>query len=180
MMNLSGIEESLYQLLNPVALSMGYEIVRIKFAGSGRKVLEISIDKLDQSGITIRDCKDATSQFSALLDVEDLISDKYFLEVSSAGVERPLNNPSDFARFKGRKAQIKLHNAYEGAKNLQVDIIGAEDDKILVRLSNNSEAQFPFHELKGAKLLFTAEMFRANLAKGNNKKDPQDNKLLEQ
>ncbi|MDX1917460.1 MAG: ribosome maturation factor RimP [Rickettsiaceae bacterium] len=182
LMNLSTIEQEIYNLLSPSALAMGYEIVRLKFSGSTRKVLEVSIDKLDLSGVTIKDCRDATTQFSALLDVEDIIKDKYFLEISSAGLERPLNNLNDFQRFIGQKAQVKLNHAHEGSRNFQIEILEVLDNKILVRLTNNKELTLEFSEIKSAKLIFTEEMFRESLAKSNLKniqQEEKDNELSE-
>ena len=57
---------------------------------SHQLLVEIFIERLDGEKIEVGDCQLVSRNISAILDVEDIISGKYFLEVSSAGLERPL------------------------------------------------------------------------------------------
>lgn len=165
MMILSSIEKRILEVLEPISKALGIEIVKIKFSGSNRKVLDIAIDKIDGNSVTIKDCREASNNFSAILDVEDIINDKYYLEVGSAGVERPLIKIEDFSRFKGREVVIKLHKPYGESKKFQCKIIGVKDEKVELSLKNNEIVEFEYSNIKGANLVFTDEMFRQSLAK---------------
>ncbi len=175
MINLPGTETTIHNALLPLANSLGFEIVKITFSGSVRKVLEISIDRLDHQSVTIKDCKDVSMHFATLLDVEDIISDKYYLEVSSAGIERPLVKLEDYERFKNRIAKVKLCNPYEGSRNFQAEITGVENSKVMLKLPNSAVVAFEFQEIKHAKLIFSESMFRESLSKSDKNKKPQLN-----
>ena len=69
--------------------------------------------------------------------MEDIIDGKYNLEVSSAGIERPLVKLQDFDRFKDYVAEIKLHNALNGAKKYECTIIGTECDAVKVKIGKD-------------------------------------------
>jgi ribosome maturation factor RimP len=164
-MKLSSTEQKIYDVLEPVAKGLGYEIVKISLVGSNRKVLDIAIDRLDGQGVTIANCRNASNNFSAILDVEEIIPDRYYLEVGSAGVERPLVRIEDFSRFAGKKITLKLHNLFNDSKKMQCDLLGLEDNKIKIKLKNGDIALFDYDEIKGANLVFTDEMFRESLKK---------------
>ena len=79
--------EGLVELLEPTVEGMGYELVGVEFDGHQR-VLRVYIDRPE--GITVDDCSAVSYQLSGLLDVEDPITGRYQLEVSSPGMDRPL------------------------------------------------------------------------------------------
>lgn len=95
------------QIVTPVALAAGLEIVEIELKGSGRhQMLLIVIDK--PGGITHTDCEIITREAGELIDAVDPISGPYQLEVSSPGVERPLKKWQDWERFVGQKVRVTL------------------------------------------------------------------------
>ncbi len=95
------------QIVTPVALAAGLEIVEIELKGSGRhQMLLIVIDK--PGGITHADCEIITREAGELIDAVDPISGPYQLEVSSPGVERPLKKWQDWERFVGQKVRVVL------------------------------------------------------------------------
>ena len=163
-MALSIIEQKIWNILEPVAETLGYEIVKISMHGSNRKILDIAIDKKDGTSVTIRDCKTASNNFSAILDVEEIIPDKYYLEVGSSGVERPLVKLQDFDRFAGRLIFLKTHHAIMESKKFQGEILGRKDEIIDIKLSSGEVLVFEYSNIKAANLVFTDEMFRKSLA----------------
>jgi ribosome maturation factor RimP len=96
------MEEKIRPLIESVIDDLGLDLVKVSFQGGSRKVLEILIDRKDGNKVQVKDCREVSKNVSAILDVEDIIKDKYFLEVASAGVERPLVKLQDFERFLGR------------------------------------------------------------------------------
>lgn len=81
------------------------ELVEIRFlVERGRRILRLYIDK--PGGVTVQDCSAVSKEVSHLLDVHDLIPQRYTLEVSSPGLDRPLREPSDFRRNLGRLVQV--------------------------------------------------------------------------
>ncbi len=153
------IEQQIIDAVQDNLKDIGFDLVKVTLKGSTHKVLEILIDRLDGEKVNIIDCRNSSRIISALLDVEDIISDKYFLEVSSAGIERPLIKFEDYTRFLGREATIKLKELLNGQTRYQGKIVKAEDNKI--HLNNHGEdIVFSFDMIKKASLVLTDEMFR--------------------
>ncbi|MGB2144913.1 MAG: ribosome maturation factor RimP, partial [Porticoccaceae bacterium] len=95
--------EVLKQLLEPVVDSLGCELWGIELQmGGNTKLLRIFIDR-DEDGVDINDCEKVSRQASAILDVEDVISGEYTLEVSSPGMDRPLYELDHYARYLGEQ-----------------------------------------------------------------------------
>ena len=65
-------------------------------------------DRADDAAFTLDDCEAVSHLLSAVLDVEDPISSAWTLEVSSAGIDRPLTRTKDFNRYAGFEAKIEL------------------------------------------------------------------------
>ncbi len=88
---------------------MGYELVDVERLAHGH--VRVTIDKAD--GIRIEDCERVSRQLSQVLLVEGLGYER--LEVSSAGVDRPLKRLADYIRFAGEPAVIKLRAPMPGS-----------------------------------------------------------------
>ena len=101
--------ESIRELLAPTVEHMGYEIYALQQVGSDGHTLRIAIDK--QSGfISIEDCERVTKVIGPLLDQADLIDERYTLEISSPGAERPLRNRPEYDRFIGQKVNVRYRS----------------------------------------------------------------------
>jgi len=96
----------IHDMLEPSAEALGVELVAVEMAGSESSILRVYIDKAD--GVDVTDCTKASRQFSALLDVEDPISNQYTLEVSSPGLDRPLVTLEHFKKVIGQKVKIRM------------------------------------------------------------------------
>ena len=90
----------LKRVLAAVVEAMGYELVGVEFhARSSGALLRVYID--GENGITLDDCQRVSHQLGGVLDVEDLIAERYTLEISSPGLDRPLFEPRHFIRHAG-------------------------------------------------------------------------------
>ena len=101
------IADKIATLITHVVSDMGYELIGVKYVFfSKNSILRIYIDK--EKGITLNDCEKVSRQLSAMFDVENPISGKYNLEVSSPGISRPLFSISHYHRFLGHDVKLKL------------------------------------------------------------------------
>lgn len=158
------MEQRISELIESTINDLGYELVKVTIHGSRTKVVEILIERQDSEKIQVGECQLVSKNISAILDVEDIISGKYFLEVSSAGVERPLVKPKDFERFSGRDVKIRLKVPFNGNLTYKGKLLGIEDDKVKLK-SKNVELTFDRDNIKKANLVLTEELFRALLNK---------------
>jgi ribosome maturation factor RimP len=136
--------ENLWNLVQPYVDDAGFDLVEVQ---SGREpsgwVVRLFIDsKVDsntgaavpegetgQSGVSHQDCERVSRDVSAALDVANLITSAYELEVSSPGLDRPLRRQQDFHRFAGREARIRLTEGVEGRRNFSGRLGGASESK---------------------------------------------------
>lgn len=160
------LEQQIFDTIIDPLKDMGFNIVRLRILDGGsdvsrNKVLEVLIERLDEAHVSIKDCKVASNNISAILDVEDIITSHYNLEVSSAGIERPLVKPEDFIKYKDYVAQIKLHKAVNDCKKYQSKILGFENDEVILEMPKaESPLRIDFANIKDAKLVLTEELFR--------------------
>lgn len=98
-------------MLETTLSGLGYELVDLEVANGGR-LMRVFIDKAE--GISIDDCTAVSNHLTRVFAVENVDYDR--LEVSSPGMDRPLNKEKDFARFSGHRARIKLRSPREGRK----------------------------------------------------------------
>jgi ribosome maturation factor RimP len=116
---------------DPLVTDMGMELVEVQYRREGHGwVLRFFIDK--EGGITIDDCAAVSRQISAYLEVEDLVSHAYHLEVSSPGLERPLKKRTDFTRYVDRLVRIKLRDPLGEQRVLIGTLLGLEGDAVLL------------------------------------------------
>jgi ribosome maturation factor RimP len=136
---------------------LGLDLVELRAGGSkSRPTLQVRIDRRDGGNVTVDDCAVASRAIEARLDAEHRIGDRYVLEVSSPGVERPLRKVSDWRRFVGRRASV-LSPALNGRE--EVEIVGLEggegDELVVVRTKRGTEQRIPLADVKEARLAFT-------------------------
>ena len=142
---------NLRAMLEPAVQGLGYELVDVEFAGSGRQaVLRVYIDSPD--GITVDDCATVSHQVSAILDVEDPIPDKYMLEVSSPGLDRPLVKLEDFQRFTGQTVKIRTSQPVLGRRNFTGLLVGLRGETVIVEMDKES-FDLPFGDIEKARLV---------------------------
>lgn len=156
--------EKLENIVTPVLESMGYDLVRLMIHREGsRKVLQVMIERKDEVAITVDDCEKVSRELSAILDVEDPIEGKYSLEISSAGLDRPLTKLVDFIRFNGFFAKIETDVPISGQKRFKGKITGiSEADEILLLPEGKKEdIALPFSAIAKAKLIVTDEMLKS-------------------
>lgn len=160
------MEQRVTSLIESTVTTLGFDVVKVIIHGTSTKIVEILIERIDGEKVQVNDCQVVSKNISAMLDVEDIISGKYFLEVSSAGVERPLVKITDFDKFAGREVKIRLKAAFNGNLTYKGQLLGVEGEKVKLK-SKNIEMFFDYSNIKNAKLVLTDDMFRALL----NKKD---------
>lgn len=145
------LEQKLQELLGDTVEAMGFELVGIECQRAGRFLtVRFYIDK--EGGVTIDDCSDVSRQVSAILDVEDPIADKYNLEVSSPGLDRPLFTLAHFERFIGRDVVIHLRIPMSDRRKWQGKLDSVVGDLITLTVDGTAQA-FAFGNIQKANLV---------------------------
>lgn len=148
----AGIVDQVRSIAERIAASEGLELVDAEWKGSSRGgTLRIFIDK--PAGITHADCEAVSHQLSAALDVEDLIPSTYRLEVSSPGLDRRLSKPSEFARFAGRKAKMRVREPIRGVRSVTARIEGASTGGVRMRTASGETLEIHYSDIEQARLV---------------------------
>ncbi len=131
--------------------SMDLELVEVQYRQEGHGwVLRLFID--GPEGIGVEQCASVSREMNVFLDVEDIISNAFHLEVSSPGLERPLRDIADFKRFAGKKARIKVRHPVDGQK-VFVGIIGdSGEDGFDLILEDAVSTYFHLDQIRKARL----------------------------
>lgn len=139
------------ELIEPVVSGLGYEFVGAEFGQTENgQTLRIYIDK--PQGIVIDDCAIVSRQLNAVMDVEDAISSKYLLEVSSPGIDRPLFTPEHFAKNVDGLVKLKLLSGVDGRRNFKGKLISANCDEAVVEV-DGLDYLIPLNDIAEAYLL---------------------------
>ena len=145
------LTDKLEALLAPVVERLGYELVDLEFTGAGKgSVLRVFIDSDD--GVTLDDCAKVSDQVSGVLDVEDPIPGEYNLEISSPGLDRPLNRVTHYTRYAGAEIKVKMVKGYPGRLRLKGVLEGIEDEQVLLAVDGEMH-RLPLDKIESARLV---------------------------
>ena len=123
------LEQKLQDLLQGSVEDLGCELWGIECQRVGRYLtVRLFIDK--EGCVTVEDCADVSRQVSAVLDVEDPIADKYNLEVSSPGLDRPLFTLAQYTRYVGQEIVVHLRIPVADRRKWQGELAKIENDMI--------------------------------------------------
>lgn len=159
--NHTGLEAKIAGTIAPSLLDMGYELVRVLVLGRERPTVQVMADRADGSQISVNDCERITHTVSALLDVEDPLPGAWTLEVSSAGIDRPLTRLKDWVRFAGHQARVEMLMPHEGRRRFTGIITGADEAAVRLRLEDGTDVALAMPDIRRAKLLLTDELIAA-------------------
>jgi ribosome maturation factor RimP len=144
---------------------MGFELVEAGWVGSpGRPILRVRMDLPDslpgERGVGVDQCAAVSRELEPWLDAHPGVPERYVLEVSSPGVERPLTRPRDWERFKGNLVMVKGRDFPAGKGNrLEGELLGLEENEggeaiVALLLENGDRVRIPLERIQKAHLIF--------------------------
>ena len=130
---MSKITDKVYSLAEPVVREESCSLWDVEYVReAGSWFLRLYIDK--EGGVGIDDCERISRRLDPILDEADPIPESYVFEVGSAGAERQLKRPSDFAQFMGAEVEVKLYKPLEGRKSFVGTLAGYENGDVTLLL----------------------------------------------
>lgn len=145
------LEQKLQEMLQGVVEDLGCELWGIECQRAGRfMTVRLFIDK--DGGVGVDDCADVSRQVSAILDVEDPIADKYNLEVSSPGLDRPLFTLEQFQRYVGEDIAVHLRIPVLDRRKWQGKLEKIEND-MLTLIVDGQEQVLIFGNIQKANVI---------------------------
>ena len=151
---MSKVTERVLALAEPVAAECGCEVWDVEYVReAGAWYLRLYIDK--PSGVSIDDCEAVSRALDPILDEADPIPTSYIFEVSSAGAERTLKRPADFARFAGEEVEVRHYQPVAGAKSHVGALVSRSDDGTVTIAVKGENMSFPAAQVAQVRLHMT-------------------------
>ncbi len=154
----TGLEARIADAVAPTLSDLGYELVRVAILGRDRPTVQVMADRAGGAAITVTDCETISRALGAVLDVADFFPTAWSLEVSSAGIDRPLTRRRDWNRFAGHRARAELDPPLDGRKRVTGTALGADATHARLRLDEGAELLLPLADIRRAKLILTDEL----------------------
>jgi ribosome maturation factor RimP len=168
-MSRNPLQEKLISIVEPVCQGSGYELVDLRFTlEQGGWILRVCVDlpidpsvdpsEVPADRVDLQDCENLSRELSAVLDVDDPITQAYSLEVSSPGIDRPLRTAAHFAYFKGSDTKIQLHHGIlvpggsTERKNFRGILQGATETTVSIEVDGQL-FELPIADVDHAKLV---------------------------
>lgn len=143
-------KENIAPIFEEVIKKHNYLLIDIIFRGSDKNVvIEMFVDHTD--GVTTEGCAEISRELSSILDVELGITEKYRLDVSSPGVDRPLKFIQQYPKHLGRKFEIS-YSDNEETKKFNGKLINIDGDDLYFE-SSKTQLKINFNSIKTAKVL---------------------------
>ncbi|MDI6808984.1 MAG: ribosome maturation factor RimP [Candidatus Eisenbacteria bacterium] len=147
------LKKRLRGMVGDVVSSEVMELVDLQYVNAGgRWTLRVFVDK--PGGVTVDDCANLSRRLSDVLDTEDAIPHRYYLEVSSPGVERAITGEKDFIRFAGKVASIKTFSPVCGQRRIVGLIEDCKEGMLTLRTKDGELLTLPLSGIERANLKF--------------------------
>lgn len=145
------LEDKIEAMIKPSIDALGFDLWGLEYLPAGNhSILRIYIDKPE--GITVDDCAEASYQISAVLEVEDPISNAYRLEVSSPGLDRQLFKPEQYREYQNEVLQIRTSEPVLGRRKFKGPITEVLDDGVVLDV-DGEEYEIPFDTIEKANVV---------------------------
>lgn len=150
------LEQRIANIISPILTELGIDLLWVEYKGD---VLGVFAENPATGKLNLAECTKISREISPLLEVEDPIQGAYRLEVSSAGIDRPLLKLEDFQRFHDLEAKVELDEDIEGQKKFRGFIRNVDGDAITLE-TEQGNVDFPYQSIYKAKLVMTDHLIK--------------------
>jgi ribosome maturation factor RimP len=145
------IENEIFDIAEKYVEEFGGYVLDVNLKGSrGSRIAVVIADT--ETGITLDELASVSKQTERDLDESELLTEKYTLEVTSPGMDRPMTDARDFRRRKGQKARVE-HTMLEPAEPVEGEIHSISEESVTIKSKEQGELVIPFDQIVRAKLL---------------------------
>jgi len=143
--------DEIWTICEPAIRELGLELAEVEYVRApGGAVLRLYIDR--EGGVTVADCAGVSREVGHLLDAEDVMEGRYFLEVSSPGVDRVLRKPEHFEKFRGREVRVRTKEPVGGKKKLAGRIASCSSEALCIQCETGEVIEVPLDQIERASL----------------------------
>ena len=132
---MKNIKGKVAEVATEICQDLGYELVDVEFK-KGAKHNLISIFIYKEDGIGLDDCESVSRKIDEILDKDEDLTDPYYLEVSSPGLDRPIKTKDDYRRNLGKEVEVKLYAPIDGKKQFEGFLTSYDDKNVLIKMED--------------------------------------------
>jgi ribosome maturation factor RimP len=145
------IQHRVCELASPIVANLGLDLVDVEFSRQGgSQLLRIFLDR--DGGVSLDELQEASRSLERSLEIEDILSGRYRLEVSSPGIDRPLKGRNDYFKRTGTRIQIKMFSPlHDGRRRLTGTIVDAREESLLLETDEGARLTIPYREISSAR-----------------------------
>ena len=132
---MKNIKGKVAEVATEICQDLGYELVDVEFK-KGAKHNLISIFIYKEDGIGLDDCESVSRKIDEILDKDEDLTDPYYLEVSSPGLDRPIKTKDDYRRNLGKEVEVKLYAPIDGKKQFEGFLTSYDDERVLIKMED--------------------------------------------
>jgi ribosome maturation factor RimP len=157
----------LTEVIEPEAVALGFELVRVKLSGSGdERTLQIMAEDPATGQLVVEQCMALSRRVSDKIDAieeagEELVEGAYNLEVSSPGIDRPLTRAKDYAAWAGHDVNVSLSESVGDHRKLRGELLGIDGDTVSIEDRKAGRVEVPLKNIQSAKLVLTDKLIAA-------------------
>ena len=141
------LESKIHELVEPIAEELGVEVLRVRIGGSGaNQLVQILVDR--RGGVDADALARISRGLALQMDVEDLISGKYRLELSSPGLEWPLETSADFERYEGDWIKVIFKEELDLGEPIEGDNLGPENEGFSIQEEGGEPRHIAMDDVK--------------------------------
>lgn len=165
--------------IRSIVEKLGYEFVGLEIKKeSGSLFFRVYIDSL--GGISVHDCEVVSGGINRALEEKgrDLLDGRYYLEVSSPGLERPLFGVDDFRRFTGKTVSLRFREPVDGRRRFTGIIDAVDEDGVMDIVSEDESLRVTEESILSAKLVYIPEKpLKPHISRRKKRKKKKDKPL---
>ncbi|WP_291328727.1 ribosome maturation factor RimP [Desulfovibrio sp. UCD-KL4C] len=151
-MEQGSLAKKISDFVKPAIGDMGLSLWGVEVTSANRPTVIIYIDS--ESGVSIDQCAKVSREVGLMLEVEEIISSAYVLEVSSPGLERKFFKPEQVTANIGKKLEVALTIPIEGRKNFRGTLTETDDEGLVLQLEDQEEpVKLDWDRIRKAKLI---------------------------
>lgn len=155
------LEQNIAEAITPIVEETGHSLVAVEMGQEGgMPILRVLCENPETKRINIDQCATISREVSAILDVEDFISYKYRLEVSSPGIDRPIVSAEEAAKYIDHDLRIWFSVPLANGQKKMRGIISKVEGNILSLHADDEDFEIDFGQVSKAKLVLTDKLIK--------------------
>ena len=146
------LQDDLRRIAERVLVEAGLELVELRLGGSShRRLVRLDIDRRGSTGVNLEDCQQISREIGRALDETELLTGSYLLEVSSPGIDRPIQAEADIRRNTGRRIVVATTEPIDESRDFHGVLLGSESGHLVLQLDDDRVVRIRLDNVQSAR-----------------------------